>query len=673
MPIRVPELTKKLADEITAIANTQYKQSKDFKVARLKQIQESENLYFGIVEKSLRNPFNDCFPFMSGFIDTLHSKIDDPPKISFRQQELADLKKARKVTSAYNSQRDSTLPHARWALKDRWCKKYAEFSGVGVYKTYGEVVNGEFRFNLEVPDYYDFHCEPGGGGHLEYHLYCGQEGIFKTKEELEAGAEDGFYDAEQVGLVISKTSPQDYKENSDEQGQRLNRQQALQQDAETNNYVGQEQVKLVEWYLTYKGVRWYCLFDPRTMQWIRVKPLREIFSIPKGCADALWPFVMWQTHEDGRLAWSKAPADDARSIAKNINRLINQELYNREKNNAGQRGYDPEMIEDLEALSDWRPDGLVPVNTKGGTRQISEGIFEFKSPELNGTINLVTFLDAYSGQKMGSTPGSQGAAPADQKVGIFFGEMEQIEDRIGTNNKSYSEAWAEIGRRFIIALKDKLESTEVAVSLMGSMGIEYETLTSADLESMREFDVIVEGGSSQKMEAEARDAKKLEGLKSVQTVNPRWKDKEILKITGYSDEDLKEAFSEALPGTQELLAEAAEAMQLIELGGTPKLNRGATVAFMEFIKQYADDFTLKDPEKELMISQKMYAYCDAHAIIVAQNMSRMVEDQVQKEMMAITPELMMGMKPEKPVTPGGGGAPVQNEKPVMPVTTGAMR
>lgn len=657
MQKKVPELTQRIADEITRKAITQLRQSRDYKQARLAQIKESENLYFGIVEPSLRNPFNDCFPFMSGFIDTLHSKIDDPPKIAFRHQELADYKIAKKVSSAYSAQKDSTMPYARWNLKDRWSKKYAEFSGIGIYKVYGEVVNGEFRFNLDVPDYNEFHCEPGGGGHLEYHLFCGIENVFKTKSELEDGVQNGQYDSEQVNSLISKTSASDYKENSDVYNNQNSRKEALVQDAETNNYVGEEVLKLTEWYLTHEGVRYYCLFDEKSGLWVRVKPLRELFSIPAGYHDALWPFVTWQTHEDGKVFWSKAPADDARVIAKNVNRLINQELYNREKNNSGKRGYDPEMVEDLEAFTDWRPDGIVPFNTQGGTRQISEGVYEFKSPELNGTINLVSFLDSYSGQKMGSTPGSQGRAPEDQKVGIFYGEMQQIEDRIGTNNKSYSEAWADIGRRFIIALKDHLKDEDVAISLLGSSGIDYESLTGEDLSSLAgEFNIIVEGGSVQRMEEDSKNQLKLDVLKGVQAVNPVWKDKEMLKLSGYSEEDIKEAFNPAKPATQELLSEAAQSIQLILRGEKPKINRGANVAFMEYIKNYADNLTISnDKEKEYRLAKLMYEYVDAHAEIVAENENRRIENEVQDEMSNVSMEQMMGISGKDKINNGGGG------------------
>lgn len=166
---------------------------------------------------------------------------------------------------------------------------------------------------------------------MENHLFCGVENIFITREDLWAGVKEGYYDEEQVMKLTDLNTPSEYKENQDVENTRNNRHRALGLDPQSNNYVGQDVFKFCQWYLKFKGIRWYCLFEEKTGTWIRVKPLQELFPIVPQTGDALWPFVTWQTHEEARVFWSKAPCDDARPIGLTMNRLLNQELYNREK------------------------------------------------------------------------------------------------------------------------------------------------------------------------------------------------------------------------------------------------------------------------------------------------------------------------------------------------------
>lgn len=620
--IQVPELTYDYCDRLSKTAMTQWRTSKSYKQPRMRDIQESENMYAGMVAKSMVRENNDPFPFMSGFVDHLYAELDDAPDIEFSHQDEADYKYAKKVSSFFNSEKDSALPHNKWALKDRYVKKFAIFSGRGIFKYFAES-EPVYRSVLQAVDHYDFHCEPAGGGHLEDHLFCGQEAIFKTKDELLNGAKDEYYDLTQVLKLTTMAQGNVYKSNEDDYQNRLNRYRSLGLDPQSNNYVGTELFKFCEWYLTVDGVRWYILFEERTGTWVRCKALRDIFSPIESTGDALYPFVSWATHEDGKVFWSKAPCDDARAIAKRIDKLINQEIYNREKKNKGTRLYDPNMIEDIEALADERPDGLIPVNTRGGKRNLNQAIYSVQHGEITGTLDLVQFLDSYYGQKSGSTPGSMGSAEKDKKVGIYYGELQQVQKRLTIYNISYREAWQELGIRFMIGLDDHLRGEE-AIQLLGPNGIEWGTLTRADLKRTRPIKIKVKGGAEEAQKNEILAKKKVEALGQTTTVNPRWKDRELLKAAGYTDEQLKDAFA-SLDGTNdELMSEAAQAITDIENGKKPRKNRGANAAFMQKILDYSYNMNVEDNEKELKIAQDLVDYALEHVEIAAQNETRSV-------------------------------------------------
>lgn len=625
-----------------------------YKQPRLNQIKESEDLYAGIVKRSLVRENTEPFPFMSGFVDHLYAEIDDAPNVEFGQNDEADYKTALKITAFFNNEKDSVLSHAKWNLKDRWCKKMAIFSGRGIMKYFSDS-DPQYRSNLSVVDHYDFHCEPGGGGHLEDHLFCGEEGIFKTKEELLSGSKENFYDTIQVAKITMNTPANEYKENEDEANNRLNRHRGMGLDPQSNNYTGQELYKCVEWYLTVQGVRWYVLLDYRSQSWLRVKALRDIFTVIDSTGDALYPYVSFATHEDPRVFWSKAPCDDARPIAKMVNKLLNQEVYNREKKNTGVRLYDPTMIEDIDALADQRPDGLIPVNTVNGKRALSGALFPVATGDITGTLDLVSFLDSFHGQKSGNTASSEGQTGNDKKVGIFFGELKQVEKRLSVYNKSYQEMWSEIGLRFVLGLDENLRG-EMPIKLIGPSGVEWETLTRADLKRSRPLSINIKGGTEEAEKDEILAQKKSAALALVQTVNPAWKDRQALKNAGFSDEDLKEAFSPLDASNRELMSEAAQAIEDFEEGRTPRLNRGANTAFMQKIVDFANDLNLNDKQKEMELATKLYDYAIAHAQIAADNENRQMINLVKQKAMAALGAPGTGA----PAGPGAPGAGVSN-------------
>jgi len=609
-------------NEITLRSTKQLDESRTFKYGRMNTIKKNEDLYMGIAEKQYKNPYSICFPYMAGYIDQLAAELDEAPAIIFEPTTEADYRSAEATTAIFEKVSRSRLPHAQWEIKDRFSKKLAIFSGVGILKFHTESVNG-FKAILNNVDHYDFHCEPAGGAILENHLFCGEEGIFKTREEIEFGVEKGFYDEVQAQKLLSRTSSQQYKENASSYNQRMNRHKAMGLSPESHSYVGQDIFKMVEWYTTYKGCRYYVLFDEFSKIAIRIEKLRNIFSIIEPNDDALYPYEAWHTHEDPKVFWSKAPADDVRPIAEVINTLMNQQLYNRDKQNMGHRLYDPKLVKDVKSLGDWRVDGLTPVDTRNGSVPLSSSVYRLDVGNLNGTIETVEFLNTFTGQKTGSTPGSQGQAPSSQKVGIYYGEMQQISKRLSVHNRSYREAYASIGLRFRVGLFDNFgEDETIAVKIMGGKGIQWKDITKDDIKSIKDYDIIVEGGNESEMQRVQQNDRKAALLDKVATVNPKWKDMQRLKAAGYDEEEIKEAYSLVDPGLKELLSEAAQAEQDIVEGKTPPLNRGANAAFIQHIMNFADSLSMKDKRKESLIAIKLEMYAKAHATIAADNEHR---------------------------------------------------
>lgn len=652
------DISQDIADKVTRIAMLQRDASQRAKRKRMEDIKKSEDLYFNVIKKQPGVDFATPFPVMSGILDTLLAKTDDPPAIEYVQQEEADLKAAKKYTAAWQAESSSPRPHARWAQKDRFTKKLAGFSGRGTFQFFSES-DPRYRSVLEVVDHYDLHVEPGGGSYIQNHLYVQKDNVFRTKHQLKEGAKSRFYDQAQVMKLFSFNEGQTERDLQNEYDDKLNRLRAMGIEASSNNFTGEQLYNLTEAYTTYEGQRYQLFYDRQSGIWVRIAKLEEVFS------HELWPFVSWATHEDPFLFWSKAPADDIRPVADTINVLMNQELSNRERRNFNKTAFDEEMFEASD-LDEWRRDKLVPANTSGGLKELSRGVYQFETPELNGTINLASFMDNFIGQKTGITPGAQGVSEDDKKVGVFFGELQQVSDRLGLINKSYRMGWEELGYMYKHGLEENL-NYEMAITLVGIEGVERTRITRKDLRTKSDFDVSVVSSQDRAQVQEAEQVRKERALdrivKSGQPVNSRWLREEILRAGGYEESQIALALDLENETSEELMSEAAAAIQDILRGRTPSINRKADTAFMQKIVDFAKDHStieiakdgsqiLKAGDISKEVFTKLVEYAMQHAMIATENM--------QKKLIAPTQEsqgegdVPQSEKPREPEAPSPG-------------------
>lgn len=599
-------------DKLVEIAQRQLETGLKFKEPRIKDIQENEDAYQSKTKKTLKGRFNIPIPVMSGYVDTLLAKIDDVPKLVFKENKEESRRKAKKIGAAWEVDASST--RGQWAKKDRAAKKLAIFSGRAIYKYYAER-SPDYTSHLDVVDYHDFICEPQGGGlSLENHLFLGQTNIFKTKYDLEQGAKSGFYVAGQVTKLLSGSGSTD---KDVEQGvtDRFNRMVGLGLNPMQYDFVGDTVFSMVEWYLSYEGERYYLLFEPKSGLWVRMAKLKEMFSF------GLYPFVSWATHEDPLNFWSKAPADDIRPLHESMRVLFNQTLDNRNRQNYGMRAFDAKMFPDPSQL-EYRQDGLVLAKPDG--RPIDAGLYTFQTPAIGDNIQLLSFVDNFVGTKTGITPAAQGSAEKDVKVGVYYGNIQQVADRMGLLNKSYSEAWSELGERYVQGLMDHMDP-EMMVKMTGAKGMEWEAIKADEFKDDDEFEIMVMGGNA---EAELDEVKKKQRVEAVAQlmankdlmgqVSPRWIAEQVLRNGGFQEEDLRVAFDKDNAADADLMSEAAEACEEIVRGKEPKQNYRATTAFIQKIL----DFAMKT-ELKLDVFQKLLAYAKQHEPVAIENMARM--------------------------------------------------
>jgi hypothetical protein len=640
--------------QIVNQARAEYKAGLDYRHQREKDWKLAEDQYFNRQVKSLKQRYNVPVPIVPGFVETLLSKIDDPPTIKFEQAEEADYKAAQKVNALY--QVESQKDDHDWEMIDLDAKKQAILYGRAIAKFYSQS-KPSYKSNLELVDVYDFIADPIGGGNLEKHRFVMQDNLFKTKEDLKAGVENLGYDQAAVEKIINATSADKLVDNDNQYKSKQSRLMALGIDGISYNYAGQSLYKFIEAGTTFNGQRYYVLFNYETGTAVKVAPLKEVFE------SELWWFTSWATHRDHFNFWSKAPVDDIVPLAEMVRVLVNQELDNRQKKNWGQRAYDPDMFNEPEKLA-YRPDGLTPVKSGSTvTRPIESGIYQFETPELQGTIDLVGYIDNIIGQKSGVTADSQGQS-AEDKVGIYYGNMQQVADRLGLYNKSYKKFWMAVGRRYVWGLFEHLRGP-MAVRIIGEKGIEWDEIKRIEVNP--DWNIKVEGGNAELQADEVRKQRLQDIMATFQPdelaiLSPCWRAEQKLRAIGVEEDDIRMAFDRENEGNREILAEASQLIQDCLAGKEYKLNRGANTAFIQKIIDYATD-TDNLPQDKF---DKLMAIAEAHIPIAQENMARKAVQMMAQQ--GVSPD-MMG-QPQPSATDQLYGPEAQNASTPAPNTPG---
>lgn len=646
---------EKLMHRAVEIASKQLETSMKFKQPRMQQVRLNEDVYFGKPKVALRNRFNVPFDqvVMLGAIDTVMARSDDSVKLGFESDVEEYKRGGMKVTAAF--EKDSSDSVGRWDQKDRLAKKMAYLSGRAIYEIYSESFP-KYKNVLKVIDHFDFQCDPGGGAYLEDHQFCGTINNFFSRSDLVDGGNNGDYDPKQIDRLVNNTDDNEHKTIDDEYKNRQNRLLSLGLDIDQNDYVGQSMFNLVKWCMYLDGKRYYLLFDPKKQIGVKLKKLVEISE------SNLFPWVTWAT-QDSPMFWSPAQADSIRPIAEVYRVLVNGMLENIQKRNWNNRAYDPGVFTDPSKLL-YTPDGLAKANWKPGMTSLAQGIYEFSTPDTTGvTLNAIEWLNSFLGEKTGITPGAEGQTK-DTKVGIYYGNVQQVAERFGLLNKSYTQARIDLGIRYDWGLYEHCPE-DMMVKVMGIEGVGWEKLTKADTEPTYTCRVISTNAEAEKTAMVA--AKKADALTKIQTnpalvnkLNPNWLVENILRAGEFTDEEIRVGMDVNTNGTQEVLLKAAEQIRKIVDGVWPlPLIRQATTGFQQKIVDYATDHA---EEISIEIYHRLMIYAKVHQQFVQENMIRQAMSTPE-----IAPVDPNAVRSKTPVTP------ISSKEPLNPSPTSALK
>lgn len=573
-----------MEEKILETAIKSVKNSLDFKRPRLEKINKYEKAYYGHYERDNESGYNIHIPILEGFVQTLESKIDDNVNLIFKQGKISRFKTAKKIMQLFK--KDSAPDRGNYASADLDAKKFAIFSGFGVLKL---IPNGNPYFQkLEAVDYYDFIFDPLGPRNLEEHNFVGQINIIKRKSDLINGAKNGVYDKEQVKKLINNYSTSFYNNNKEEFYKKIKRYEKLGLGiikTDKIDYSGDDLFLLTELYLNYRGERYYILFDFYTETYLKIKKLVNIFK------DGLYPYVAWHFERNPSSFLCKSPLDSVYPVSEAMRIMINYIFSNIRKRNFPQIIYDADKIDNPAQLI-YKPNGLIAAKLNFG-ESINNSFSKIETQDITTiSVNVLSFLDQFIGLKTGVTPSAQGVANED-KVGIYFGNIEQVSDRFNLLNKFYNEAYINLGIRYINNLIYYLPDG-YEIQMLGEDGYQQEKIFKEEL--MDEFSIDV---SSSNLELKINSAlrnKQIEALNLIlrdqeirKMVNLKWLINQILKVGEFKEEEIKNALDTTDDYNAEIISEASRAIEEILSGRKPKIYRRADTNFIRKIIYFATD------------------------------------------------------------------------------------
>jgi len=616
--LTVSEIVSQCAQERTAALL--YRQNKV-----TERWQRNEDFYYMAQESSLDGSSTFRTPRVFGLQQTFLAKISDDLKINYEPNDRSDVRSCKIYDAIVNA--NVFNPNNLWNLEARATKHHSGLYGRGIAKL---IVEKPFNLRFLNVDIYNFYIDPLAGGiDMEKAAYMGEDGIYKTEADLLASE---IYNKDQVQLLIASKSRNSTVSRNNELADQTIRDKAINITTGDAIYTSEKTFKLTVHITTYKGVRYYVLFDPATMIWLTVQ--RQDERVPFG----YYEYVSFATCPEKFEFWTPSYIDAVLPLAEVTQTLIRQEVDNRYLSNYGMMAYNVFTIPDPRSLNS-RPRGLVPVkgNPNGNVAQLPV-------PQLRGTIELVEFLNAEQARDTGISPQVQGVTDVTVNTAT---ESEAIQaatnDRFRDISKLYGQMFSRVG--FLAKLYiDKYMPEDYAVKIIGQRGIQWKSIKKSQLKLSREPSITVTGDNTLNSQLNKQTQAKLSVLTeavAAQVISPKKMIEKKMEVVGFTAEEIKSAFTKDYDGDSSIIAEADEEnVQLIN-GEEVKPNRGATeghlTAHLEFLK------TNELTEKQIMAIQK---HIEQEIPIAEKNKMSMLElKQAEAEGQAVEQDIT-GKTPE---------------------------
>lgn len=624
-------LRKELREKIKAQALTEIDHARRYKQGRIKSWQKNEDLYYGKKTKTDESRANVDLGQMQEHVHTLLSKIDSPLTFKFIKRKEAQKTRVERL----NAVKDFDADRNFWDIKDIAAKKQCIIYGRAIMHYTATSDNG-YQPHLENVDVYDFLIDPDAGGiDLEQARYMGRYGVVKDINDLKG-------DKRYLQTEVKRLADGDGNstESSQEETNKHSRTYANEHQSHQKSLQNKDKFVFWEWYTTYEGKRYYLLLTEMGNCAIRVVPLDELFE------SGLFPFWTFAAYPDLTEFWTPSPCDYVREIIMAQAVSINQMLDNAERVNKPMKVIDTSAIQNLAELK-YRRDGYVKAN--GGMAQTSVKIME--TPSITTPLQVFEQLERIKQAASGVTAGAKGVEDTDGRATIYEGNQQNVADRFGLFNKSYSFGYKRFAILWEHGVREHL-TKKVAVDIVGPEGIEVHDISKRDIfRKHDEFAVMTEQSNAELLLSENR--KRASGafysamLGQAQLVNQQVVVERLGKIAGEDDEVIRQLLDVDQYGNSKVMSEAARDMEALIDGEVLRPNRLANAAYKQYFVNY-----MMDHEEDMDNDQveRVLQYIRSLDEVIVSNTRREAEERARQEQ-------------EAALQGGGAGRPAQLRQP----------
>lgn len=389
---------------------------------------QNEQLYNGVTTPTLLTRSNLHVPKVFEAVQTMSSRLGQMPQIDFESMPEGDdnateLMKALWEDDINKSDGDSIAQNS---------KIEAGLYGRAVYK----LVPSNKGCKVELIDTMSFLINPTATSTKLGLLYCGQQFIYKTLEQIQKDAKKFDYDAEEVKKL------EDFKEPS-ETSASYSQEKSLKDLRLTylgyanTSQLGAKMIELNEWY-TIIDEEWHVMTVANDRFLLRCIPLTEV-GLKKP------PYVSWGVYPRGVVFWIPGVADVSRDPNLAMDTSINQMIDNNTYRNFGMIFVSSSSGLKQSSITP-RPLGVTPVNV-APDKGIKDAIFPHVPPEIRDAITTMQVISQVADNAIGTS-----AQPIGHKGKMSVTQQAQqagvTESKNNLVRQNYIKAWEELGQMY---------------------------------------------------------------------------------------------------------------------------------------------------------------------------------------------------------------------------------
>jgi len=424
---------------------------------------QNEQMYNGVASITLLTRSNLHVPKVFETVQTVSSKIGQLPEVEFETKPEGDENASEIMKACFDEDMDAS--DADMVAQDS--KIEAGLYGRAIYK----LIPSNEGCKITLIDTMSFLINPTAKK-VKDSIYCGQQFIYKTMDQIEADAEEFGYDKDEITTLKAFKEPSETSANYSEEKSLKDLRLSYLGYANTTQ-LGAKMIELNEWY-TMINKKWHVMTIANDRFLLRCVPVSEVgLKRP--------PYISWATYPRGVVFWTPSPADISRdpnlAMDVSLNQLIDNNTY---------RNFGMTFVSASSGLKQSsivpRPLGVTPVNL-GPEQSIKDVILPNQPPEIGDAMNTMNAIanmsDGAVGTSVSAPPGQKGKLSATQQAQL----QGVAEAKTNLLKQNFVKAWEEVGQEYSEIMKRYL-TTPRKVKVSGRKELTIEGVTKKNFDGV---------------------------------------------------------------------------------------------------------------------------------------------------------------------------------------------